>query len=1218
MAGPNIPTSSEPSIATFGPSSGSDEGTGFGASVMAVPAIADSAMNGDEYQVQNMLPIEDADMGGGRASTRASSKRRTLFYIGDDVQSSKRSPSTQPRIGRSVSPRGLPKKPGSSQSSDQSRKSPVKVDDKLAKPGRGSPVRTRSVPSAQVPATAEEVLDAVIGSPPVDTIKAKPSSADVLYGDTPAMLEDARAKPATNGADPSDAQSVPRHEGEQHGRSISPRPSKCSSCEILKEQLERSEYLKQQERHGYQEQLRLSREQVAHLAQEIRLQERNTEEHDRERARSEHSLRQEAKAFGAKVETESMLAEQKFANLQTENNNIRSDLAVSDAKAKSLEDAINGLRTELTRCVENGVHKDETIARLERNIQKSAEYDQQGKTELAFQLATAENVLGDVQADLTAAKAEVDKLKGQNSRGQLALEERATEAIDLRNRIAELEQSSHVVSGKLRDKETMLENAQRELLSIRAHDAERNAALPEGQDPLVEVLRRQSESSNQRVRDLEQQLADCVDEKGALAALLTNCDRERDALVVERDESAKDKSVLESNIEVLRTRVGGTHEEKLALMKEHRATLAQRDEQIRSLNEKYEQERRETHSLRSRMAASTTLAQAVNLTGITVKGEASGSSDQKTVVNVNKNGPARAVSFDDEESKSRNRSRSVGSEQMVELFAALQEVRAEVKALAARGQGGPPGGPPGGGGGGGGDDDRNNGGAPQRGRGRSPTIRGGASSSSQARGGGGPGGPPDDPDDGNGGGDDGDEEYEEGEEWYIEEGEEEYYYWNEDEHLDDATQRKRMNDAQALLMGADGKIGKEAETIKVPSFPTAANLVNWRIQVGENLCAASGRSDFAEISWFREASMDTATFESLADSGARRFQSLDLKLAASMNSMIKTANADFSMSVTLRKQDAEAEGRMLTGRQIAWLIYKFYQANPNLTQMYTVRDLTNIPYRGDDHLHAFHFVWQSMLKHMGSDVLDEKTLRETLLSKIKFSKALNNDLGHYYRQPEGHPDKSYDFLIRAITSYVARTAQDRQQQASMNVLSAFETQLKGNKALSAAGQEADPRSKSAKARARRQAAQAAAQAAAREKDPALAAKGDPKGKGKGKRGKGKGKKGGPKGGDKVQSACYFHNHGGCTRDNCRYKHVLLSKEEREKMPKPASRAPSANGDKPSPRGSPGPGKGATGFGYCRDFLKSTTCKRGDKCPYAHMTEDMVKEVKRAQANRKKS
>eukprot|EP00972_Heterocapsa_arctica_P021759 3199922-Heterocapsa_arctica.AAC.1 len=43
---------------------------------------------------------------------------------------------------------------------------------------------------------------------------------------------------------------------------------------------------------------------------------------------------------------------------------------------------------------------------------------------------------------------------------------------------------------------------------------------------------------------------------------------------------------------------------------------------------------------------------------------------------------------------------------------------------------------------------------------------------------------------------------------------------------------------------------KEKEYINVPKFSTGPQLASWRIQVGKNLVAASGRWDNKEMCWF--------------------------------------------------------------------------------------------------------------------------------------------------------------------------------------------------------------------------------------------------------------------------------------------------------------------------------------------------------------------------------
>eukprot|EP00972_Heterocapsa_arctica_P047688 7034909-Heterocapsa_arctica.AAC.1 len=61
---------------------------------------------------------------------------------------------------------------------------------------------------------------------------------------------------------------------------------------------------------------------------------------------------------------------------------------------------------------------------------------------------------------------------------------------------------------------------------------------------------------------------------------------------------------------------------------------------------------------------------------------------------------------------------------------------------------------------------------------------------------------------------------------------------------------------------------KEKEEVSVPAFPTGPQLAQWRVQIGKNLAAASGRWDQEEIGWFVVRGYGPGvTFESLVDSG---------------------------------------------------------------------------------------------------------------------------------------------------------------------------------------------------------------------------------------------------------------------------------------------------------------------------------------------------------------
>eukprot|EP00972_Heterocapsa_arctica_P067326 9935915-Heterocapsa_arctica.AAC.1 len=76
---------------------------------------------------------------------------------------------------------------------------------------------------------------------------------------------------------------------------------------------------------------------------------------------------------------------------------------------------------------------------------------------------------------------------------------------------------------------------------------------------------------------------------------------------------------------------------------------------------------------------------------------------------------------------------------------------------------------------------------------------------------------------------------------------------------------------------------REKDEVTVPAFPTRPQLSQWRIQIGKNLAAPSGRWDQEELGWFIVRGHGPGIdYDTLADSGEERFRSLDIKLSASL------------------------------------------------------------------------------------------------------------------------------------------------------------------------------------------------------------------------------------------------------------------------------------------------------------------------------------------------
>ena len=212
---------------------------------------------------------------------------------------------------------------------------------------------------------------------------------------------------------------------------------------------------------------------------------------------------------------------------------------------------------------------------------------------------------------------------------------------------------------------------------------------------------------------------------------------------------------------------------------------------------------------------------------------------------------------------------------------------------------------------------------------------------------------------------------------------------------------------------------KEHDTVKVPRFPPLPNLSAWELQIGKNLVAAGGRIDQREIAWWAEASKDTSSFDTLEDSGEDRVVSLDLKLSISLGVMLKEVNNEVISSTAQGEHAAAVQGRMLKGRQIAWLIFNFFKRSPQMGVIYSVADLAKLEWMGDKQIHKFLMMWRLMLDQMQT-ILPAEELLETLMQNMEKSVVLKEDIAHFYRLDKDDTDRNYDFLTRSMENYLDR------------------------------------------------------------------------------------------------------------------------------------------------------------------------------------------------------
>ena len=106
------------------------------------------------------------------------------------------------------------------------------------------------------------------------------------------------------------------------------------------------------------------------------------------------------------------------------------------------------------------------------------------------------------------------------------------------------------------------------------------------------------------------------------------------------------------------------------------------------------------------------------------------------------------------------------------------------------------------------------------------------------------------------------------------------------------------------------------EKIEINQWPSITGFRAWKLSFKEKVAAASRYSQEA-FAWITEVE-HAASFEDLEDSGPEAWQNqLDAKLSAELD---KILSGEFRKQIQIQETALSHKGKMIKGRQVAWMI----------------------------------------------------------------------------------------------------------------------------------------------------------------------------------------------------------------------------------------------------------------------------------------------------------
>ena len=163
----------------------------------------------------------------------------------------------------------------------------------------------------------------------------------------------------------------------------------------------------------------------------------------------------------------------------------------------------------------------------------------------------------------------------------------------------------------------------------------------------------------------------------------------------------------------------------------------------------------------------------------------------------------------------------------------------------------------------------------------------------------------------------------------------------------------------------------------------------------------------------------SSTFDSLEDSGERRFALIDTPLAKALISKLPT---DLRARVGRKEEELVAIGKTITGRQVAWMIYEYFRTDAHTQHFSSLQDLMSLAWRGDSPAQMEQFLqnWDYIVRSLDQR-LDHIDVQSCFFEKWQNSRILSADVMWCKRaraRGPGDPEFTLEFMRRSMEIHI--------------------------------------------------------------------------------------------------------------------------------------------------------------------------------------------------------